>query len=178
MPMAQLPTETLAQYLAAMKILERKIGKQRLPAGYEVDLTNREVVVKFHPNTVVEREAGPEGTGQTMRIATQHTYSFAMIFACLHYFSIKLAKFRQQEKAEKLMLWFVGKIVRKAIDDGCTSKEAFERLHPRLAKGVEVLREKIRSRLPKIPYTTPQNVTGDAGITVKEQVKPPSSKAA
>jgi len=157
-------TEKLAHLIAAQRVLAKQIGKAKLPAGYSLDLSGQSVEVVFHPDTVISRENTEDGTGQEWKIATQHTYGFTMLYAFLHYYASRLAKFKQAEKAEKLMLALIGRIVRKATAEGCTSEAAFKELHPRLAEGVENMKEDIRKRLPKIPYTTPQKMVGDGVI--------------
>jgi multicomponent Na+:H+ antiporter subunit C len=74
--------------------------------------------------------------------------------------------------ATALALALVRRIVNRAIDDGCTSEDAFKRLHPRMSAAVDELRDKVRSRLPKIPYDTPQMVEGeDATVKVINTAK-------
>jgi len=129
-----------------------------LPPGYSMDLSGKQLVITMPPETIVSRSEGINGDGIEEKTATQMLYGYAIIYALVHHLMRYLRKFRLEAKAERLMLSLVRRIVNTALESSITSEEAFRELHPRLADGIEEIREKIRKRLPKIGYKTQRRV--------------------
>lgn len=138
-----------------------------LPPGCEMDVSGKQLIITLPPETIVSRSEGSNGDGTENKIATQKTYGFAVIYALLHHAMRYLAKFKLENKAERLMLSLVPRIINAALEDGVTTEKAFEEMHPRLFKGVESIREKLRSKLPTIEYKTQRLVKTDNKPTLK-----------
>lgn len=144
-----------------------------LPPGFVMDLSGKQLVITMPPETVVSRSEGIKGDGIEDKTATQKLYGFAIIYALVHHLMRYLRKFRLEAKAERLMLALVRRIVRTALESSVTSEDAFRELHPRLANGIDEIRDKIRARLPKIGYKTQRRVetTGEPTLVFRNNKK-------
>ena len=155
----KLTPEKRAVLYAAQKELERLLkDNEELPPGYSLDVSGMTVELTMPPGTIVNRSAGEKGDGIIEKKAAQNLYGYAILHAITLYLFKALRLFRQEAKAEELALRIVGRIVRKALNSGITSEDAFKQLHPRLAQGISDVKDKIRDKLPKRSEPTPRLV--------------------
>lgn len=142
-----LPNQTKATIYAAYKELERILDKDGdLPYGSSFDVSNAEITIKIPKGTTITRDAGLQNDGKIYKKATQNLYGWAILAECFKFCRM----FKQHEKLRKIILL----IVRRAIRNKCSTKEALISKIPEVAEQIEQLQSELN--LPKRSEETPR----------------------
>lgn len=135
---------------AAYKELERFLKNEQVAPG-EYDLGGVQVEVTIPDGTSLSK-----AEGYVEKVAAQNLYGYAVLFAVMEESYRVLRKFRQEQKAKKMIERMIKRIVKKAATNGVSSEQAFLQACPHLKDTLERTKEEIRELLPKRKEETPR----------------------
>ena len=144
---------------AAYKSLERMLNDDgKLPAGFYLDVSGKEITIKLPKGSVVEREVGTNGDGSNHKKATQNLYGYTLWALMIQ----RLCKFNQWAAIRTAMIDAMKVVVSKKYTD---FRVEITKEDPQLVELIDELQNelKIPTRKEETPRlfknTTPPEIT-------------------
>jgi hypothetical protein len=146
---------------AAFKSLERMLKDDgKLPAGFYLDVSGKEISIKLPKGSVVEREVGTNGDGSYNKKATQNLYGYALWALMIQ----RLCKFNQWAAIRAAMLDAMKTVMKKKYTD---FRVEITKEDPRLIELIDELQNELA--IPTRKEETPRlfKQTLPATVTIK-----------
>lgn len=153
---------TFAAFKCLEKVAKKSDGECELPPGTSFDVSGETITITLPPETIISRQMGDNGDGTCQKKATQNLYGWSILYAFVYQAERYLKKFNLDKRYRRFLQSFITRIVKRALDTGNTSEAAFKEQYPKVAKGIEELKQnlKVPMRTEPIPRMCPRNLQG------------------
>jgi hypothetical protein len=133
---------------AAYKSLERMLNDDgKLPAGFYLDVSGKEITIKLPKGSVVEREVGSNGDGSNHKKATQNLYGYTLWALMIQ----RLSKFNQWNAIRTAMIDAMKIVVSRKYTD---FRVEITKEDPKLVELIEELQNELK--IPTRKEETPR----------------------